>query len=326
MNMEDIENKYVPQNFNQQFEEEKIKFDLMQKVDWANAIMEYEDNECLEGRILFLLNYCNNGDVYDLDQFKKCAENAINLLTAKEHQFERLLLNNKDSSYPCQLEDMLLSGQKKKEFGISSVEQFSFFNKGKDNRDFGWHRLLNDNPKDYQSKKRKNSLEKCQAACKSLLVAEEGTLGETIIFPSEEIKDEEWKRLLVACPKLITCCTGSIIYRIKYDDKDETQQYYLSTGSKNGLFNKKNKISELYLRYVYENLKEDNNWQFNEWSFKDNQEIIENREIECSITNPSKNITVKRIKNEWIVEGSDAGIEKDASIDDVIKALKEACS
>lgn len=318
MNMEDIENKYVPQNFNQQFEEEKIKFDLMQKAGWANAIMEYEDNECLEGRILFLLNYCSNGDGCDLDQFKKCAENAINLLTAKEHQFERLLLNNKDSSYPCQLEDMLLSGQKKKEFGISSVEQFSFFNKGKDSRDFGWHRLLNDNPKDYQSKKRSESLMKCQTTCESLMKAKEDTLKEPITL-SEGL--DEWKRLLVARPSLIAYCTGSIIYRITYDD--ETKQYYLSTGSKNGLFNKKNKISELYLRYVYEILHdEDKNWQFNGWSFKDSQE--ESRIIDCSITNPSKNITVTRIKKEWIVEGSDAVINRNASINDVIKALKEA--
>lgn len=261
--------EYAPQNYNEQFEEEQRKYHLYNKSDeWKNAIQETEDTPCLEGRILFLLDYAND----DLDTFKKCSGNAIALLKANYNMFERLLMNDSSSSYPCQLDDMVVSKLIKGNFHIERIEQLTFSNKGKGDRDFGWHRLLNDNPDNY-SDPRKTSLQKCQEACKELIIGDL-QLKKTL-SPNKDV--EEWKKLLIDCPALIKYCTGTIIYKVTYNnDEEEKVIYYLSKGNLNKLFGKKNKISELYTRYVYEKLGgNDSGWEYVEWTYNEDCNFID---------------------------------------------------
>lgn len=312
----------LPQYFNMQFKEERIKYNLSNTKEWPEAIAKYEDNDCLIGRILFLLKYCEKtADSYDLKLFKKYAESAIKLLPAKNHQLERLLLNNKNSSYPLQLEDMGLSKQKKEEFNIEKVEQFSFFNKGKENRDFGWHRLLNDDPNEYDKQPaRKKGLANCQEACKQI-ICDDNMNPSTEVQTSSNI--DEWKQLLVDCPQLIDYCTGTILYKVTYkaDPQGNSRtQYYLSKGGRNSLFNKKNKISELYLRYIYEKLHESNDddkWEFKTWSYTDGK-----KSIECSIQYDNNNISIIRNNDKWKFKYCNQEHEYD-NIINMIQGLKQ---
>lgn len=257
----------VPQNFTSQFEEEQKKFELSKdNKELKQTIEKHEDDPTLVGRIKFLIDYCKS----NVDKFNKCAENAIALLKDEHNMFELLLMNDKLSSYPCLLENMKISKQRKEMFGINKIEQFSFFNKGKGNRDFGWHRLLNDEPESFGNP-RKDSLSSCQAACMRI-IDNQLNLKSSITFKNEI---EDWKKMLIDCPDLIKYCKGTIIYRVTFNDN--SKRYYLSTGTKDGFFKKKNKISDLYLRYVYEKLNKKcpDTWDVPEWSYNDNAtEII----------------------------------------------------
>ncbi|MBO4906148.1 MAG: hypothetical protein J5486_03800 [Bacteroidaceae bacterium] len=292
-------NEYSPQNFNQQFEEEQRKYELCKDPAWLAAISKWEDIQCLEGRIKFLLD-CSN-TVHD---FETNAKRAEKLLTDENNLFERLLLNQKDSSYPCQLEDMKVSKEKKESFRIKNVEQFTFSNKGKGDRDFGWHRLLNDNHEEYTAP-RKDSLAKCQEAAKNIIC---NNLPEgTEIKPNSDI--EEWKQLLVKCPKLIQYCTGTILYRVTYTD--DTISYYLSTDTRDHLFSKLKKISELYTRYLYETIHTDG-WEYVTWSYKE-----DSYEIDTYLK--KGNIIIRRKGEKWSIEGlpeakSDLSVDKLAAI------------
>lgn len=297
--------EYAPQNFNDQFEEEKRKYQLSSKSeDWKKEIQKTEDNSRLEGRIKFLLDYANE----DLNMFKKCAENAITLLNASDHAFERLLMNDSNSSYPCQLEDMVVSKQIKDSFNIERIEQFSFSNKVKGDRDFGWHRLLNDKPDNY-SDPRKDSLTKCQVICKNL-ISQDLEIKEPI-NPNSGVDD--WKKRLIDCPALIEYCTGTIIYKVT--DSNENVIYYLSTGNPNKLFGKKNKISELYTRYVYEKLGgKTSGWEYVEWTYKDDCKVID-AYIKKDI------IVVKHNANGWSAEKIEEDLNK-KTIEEIIDDLK----
>ena len=275
-------NEYAPQNFNQQFEEEKRKYELCENnPNWSKAISKWEDEPCLEGRIKFLLDYCED----DMEKFEKFAERAVKLLTDENNRFERLLLNQNDSSYPCQLENMKVSKEKKDSFKIECIEQFSFSNKGKGDRDFGWHRLLNDEPE--ANTQRGNSLTSCQKAAKDIICSD--LPGEKEIKSNVNI--EEWKKFLVKCPKLIQYCTGTILYKVKY--KDNTVSYYLSTDTRDHLFSKRNKISELYTRYLYETIrKDDDGWEYVTWSYKEDSNKID------PYLKKGK-IEIRRQENKW---------------------------
>ncbi|SHK80027.1 hypothetical protein [Xylanibacter ruminicola] len=301
-------NEYAPQNFNQQFEEEKRKYELCKDSAWSEAISQWEDEPCLEGRIKFLLDY-SNGNVED---FKKYAERAVELLKDENNRFERLLLNQNGSSYPCQLENMKVSKEKKDSFKIEHIEQFSFSNKGKGDRDFGWHRLLNDNPEEYTTP-RKDSLVKCQEAAKNIIC--NNLPEETEIEPNSDL--EEWKQLLVKCPKLIRYCTGTIIYKVTYGDGDGTSSYYLSTDTRDHLLGKRNKISELYTRYLYETIHEDNDdWEYVTWSFKE-----ESQEIDSYLKKGE--IEIRRQKNKWSFKGQ-LSFNECMSVDDLAYELKKS--
>ena len=226
----------------------------------------------------------------------------------ENNRFERLLLNQNGSSYPCQLENMKVSKEKKDSFKIKSVQQFTFSNKGKGDRDFGWHRLLNDEPED--KTQRGNSLTSCQKAAKDIICSD---------LPREkEIKSnadiEEWKQLLVKCPKLIQYCTGTIIYKVTYGDG--TSSYYLSTDTRDHLFGKRNKISELYTRYLYETIHEDGDeWEYVTWSYKDDSRLID-----CYLK--KDNIEIRRKSGKWEFKII-ADIDSSISVDDLVTKLKE---
>lgn len=297
--------KYAPQNFNQQFEEEKRKYELCKDSAWSEAIRNWEDYPCLEGRIKFLLDYCCD----DVTKFEEYAEIAVKLLQNENNLFERLLLNQKDSSYPCQLENMKVSNEKQTLFNIISVEQFSFFNKGKSDRDFGWHRLLNDNPDEYK-KQRQDSLNACQEAAKNIICKE--LPKEKKITPNTEIV--EWKKNLVKCPKLIKYCTNTILYKVTY--KDTIISYYLSTDIRDHFFSKRNKVSELYTRYLYETIHKDGDgWEYATWSYKDN----------CKVIDPylkKGEIEIRRKGDYWCFKGLES-IDNIISVDELVKMLKQ---
>ncbi len=297
--------KYAPQNFNQQFEEEKRKYELCKDSVWSEAISKWEDSPCLEGRIKFLLDYC--GD--DVMKFEEYAERAVKLLQNENNLFERLLLNQKDSSYPCQLENMKVSNVKQTLFDIKSVEQFSFFNKGKGDRDFGWHRLLNDNPDEYKDQ-RQDSLNACQEAVKNIICKE--LPKENKITPNTEIV--EWKKFLVKCQKLIKYCTDTIIYKVTY--KDNTISYYLSTDTRDHLFGKRNKVSELYTRYLYETIHKDGDgWEYATWSYKDDCQVVDSYLKKGEIE-------IRRKGDYWCFKGLER-IDNKISVDELVKLLKQ---
>lgn len=299
------ETESISQNFNQQFEEEKRKYKLCStNSNWKDVISKYEDEVYFEGRIKFLLDY--SGD--SLESFKQYADRAIVLLKDKDCLFERLLLNQEGSSYPCQLENMPLSEEKKMEFHIKTVKQYTFSNKGKSNRDFGWHRLLNDKPDDYKDQnQRMNSLKACQEAAKAIICNNQPLPKE--ITPCINI--EEWKRILIKCPKLIKYCTNTIMYCVTYNDD---VCYYLSTDKRNHLFAKRNKISELYTRYLYEKIEgEGNGWEYVTWSYKDGSTAID----------PylkKGNIEIRRKGNRWQFNGLE-DIDNNILVDDLAREI-----
>ena len=297
--------EYAPQNYNRQFEEEQLKYELSKNKEWSDAIITFEDQQCFEGRIKFLLDYSEK----KVDKFNEYAKRTVELLNDQNCKFECLLMDIEKSSYPCQLEEMAVPKDKRDSFGIQTIKQFTFSNKGKSDRDFGWHRLLNDNPDEYVGQ-RKDSLIACQNAAKDIICNE---FSSEVTLPPKSIC--EWKQLLIKCPKLIKYCVGTIMYHVTHKD-DPNTTYYLSTDTRDHLFSKRNKIAELYTRYLFEKIhQEGDGWEYITWSYKDNC-----NSIDCYLK--KDNIEIRRKSGKWEFKKI-ADIDSSISVDDLVTKLKE---
>lgn len=187
-------------HFSSQGEEEIAKFKIItslgtlkQRVEITKKIFEYEKCDYFEGRIKFLLLWsgCSSVNIKDISnfkdtEFKKYGDNIVSLFQKEESDpyfIERLLLstklNNHKYVYPYQYEDWKI-GKKDLQFidingtpitipANASIQQYSFANL-KNDRDYSWKRLLNDNPADYRGKnsQRDSSLADCQELFKQI--------------------------------------------------------------------------------------------------------------------------------------------------------------
>lgn len=115
--------------------EEKLKANLiLQNADWKSTIIEIENHGYFNGQIGFILDWCKDENgIHNIDKFKEYAEKAKavfsndGLKSFDNYLFERALLVIGD-------------------YLLSSGRNYSFLiNKGKNERDISWKRLLRDN-------------------------------------------------------------------------------------------------------------------------------------------------------------------------------------
>jgi hypothetical protein len=104
---------------------------------------------------------------------------------------------------------------------------------------------------------------------------------------------------------------------VTYGDGDGTSSYYLSTDTRDHLLGKRNKISELYTRYLYETIHEDkDDWEYVTWSFKE-----ESQEIDSYLKKGE--IEIRRQKNKWSFKGQ-LSFNECMSVDELAYELKKS--
>lgn len=232
--------------FNSQGKEEIEKYNIFRQYPFLpKLIFDIENIPYLQGRIGCILSWSKENEQINEKTFRKIGNHLIELFRRHDdighdsHYIERLLLSRKSSGgkyvYPYRYEDFKVPERNLQDVnGITKIQQYSFANL-KDDRDYSWKRLLNDNPSDYiKESTRSKSLKECQELFKGLL--EEAPNN----WKAQEQNDmEDWRKELLIHPCKMNYCEKSIMYIA------DSKTVYLSKGGVGKFFYKRSETKLL---------------------------------------------------------------------------------
>ena len=230
--------------FKKQGVEEVEKYNLMKNYQSIkNSIITYENSTYLEGQIRCLIEWAKDNGIFDETRFEELGNQLLKLFEKQDnkHYIECILLTNKLNGsyiYPYQYENSNIPKYWREKYengkfqNVKVMQQFTFANL-KNDRDYSWRRLLNDDPNDYSSEKnRQQSLRNCQELFKEIL--EKKHIPITVIDVEASANPDNWTCLLSKNPSWFDMY--HTIYRVNINNKDEI---YLSKGGIGKFFNKK---------------------------------------------------------------------------------------